>query len=148
MSCQPASRAASTRSAIMSIACSSGSSSHSVPWGRRYLTLSSRLGPVTSCLEAAPLGHSRPREMGLSGSPSIWVTCSSLTNTFCPQPTAQYGQTERATRSVCPYCAVGCGQKVFVKDEQVTQIEGDPDSPISRGRLCPKGAASKQLVTG
>jgi formate dehydrogenase major subunit len=43
---------------------------------------------------------------------------------------------------------VGCGQKVYVKDEKVVQIEGDPDSPISRGRLCPKGAASKQLVTG
>ncbi len=50
-------------------------------------------------------------------------------------------------RSVCPYCAVGCGQKVYVKDDRVTQIEGDPDSPISRGRLCPKGAASKNLVT-
>lgn len=50
-------------------------------------------------------------------------------------------------RSVCPYCAVGCGQRVFVKDGQVTQIEGDPDSPISRGRLCPKGSASKNLVT-
>ena len=50
-------------------------------------------------------------------------------------------------QSVCPYCAVGCGQKVYVKDEQVIQIEGDPDSPISRGRLCPKGSASKQLVT-
>jgi formate dehydrogenase major subunit len=50
--------------------------------------------------------------------------------------------------SVCPYCAVGCGQRVYVKDERVTQIEGDPDSPISRGRLCPKGSASKQLVTG
>jgi formate dehydrogenase major subunit len=49
-------------------------------------------------------------------------------------------------QSICPYCAVGCGQRVFVKDEQVTQIEGDPDSPISRGRLCPKGAASQQLV--
>jgi formate dehydrogenase major subunit len=48
--------------------------------------------------------------------------------------------------SVCPYCAVGCGQKVYVKDERVIQIEGDPDSPISRGRLCPKGAASEQLV--
>ena len=55
---------------------------------------------------------------------------------------------DRMARSVCPYCAVGCGQRVYVKDEQVTQIEGDPDSPISRGRLCPKGAASKQLVTG
>ncbi len=55
---------------------------------------------------------------------------------------------DRMARSVCPYCAVGCGQRVYVKDEQVTQIEGDPDSPVSRGRLCPKGAASKQLVTG
>jgi formate dehydrogenase major subunit len=57
-------------------------------------------------------------------------------------------EADRVARSVCPYCAVGCGQKVFVKDERVIQIEGDPDSPISRGRLCPKGAASKQLVTG
>jgi len=55
---------------------------------------------------------------------------------------------DRVARSVCPYCAVGCGQRVFVKDEQVVQIEGDPDSPISRGRLCPKGSASKSLVTG
>src|SRR5690625_5847791 len=53
---------------------------------------------------------------------------------------------DRVARSVCPYCAVGCGQKVYVKDEKVVQIEGDPDSPISRGRLCPKGAASEQLV--
>ena len=55
---------------------------------------------------------------------------------------------DRVVRSVCPYCAVGCGQRVFVKDGAVVQIEGDPDSPISRGRLCPKGAASKQLTTG
>ena len=55
---------------------------------------------------------------------------------------------DRVVASVCPYCAVGCGQRVYVKDERVIQIEGDPDSPISRGRLCPKGSASKQLVTG
>jgi formate dehydrogenase major subunit len=54
---------------------------------------------------------------------------------------------DRVVRSVCPYCAVGCGQRVFVRDERITQIEGDPDSPISRGRLCPKGAATRQLVT-
>ena len=53
---------------------------------------------------------------------------------------------DRVVQSVCPYCAVGCGQKVYVKDERVIQIEGDPDSPISRGRLCPKGSASEQLV--
>src|SRR3954469_3976825 len=54
---------------------------------------------------------------------------------------------DKVVKSVCPYCAVGCGQRVFVKDEKIVQIEGDPDSPISRGRLCPKGSASKQLVT-
>ena len=53
---------------------------------------------------------------------------------------------DRVVQSVCPYCAVGCGQKVYVQDERVIQIEGDPDSPISRGRLCPKGSASEQLV--
>ena len=55
---------------------------------------------------------------------------------------------EKVVKSICPYCAVGCGQKVYVQDGQVTQIEGDPDSPISRGRLCPKGSASLQLTTG
>ena len=55
---------------------------------------------------------------------------------------------DRVVQSVCPYCAVGCGQRVFVKDGKVTQVEGDPDSPISRGRLCPKGSATKSLVTG
>lgn len=53
---------------------------------------------------------------------------------------------DRVVSSVCPYCAVGCGQRVYVKDEKVVQIEGDPHSPISRGRLCPKGSASEQLV--
>jgi formate dehydrogenase major subunit len=57
-------------------------------------------------------------------------------------------EADRVAHSVCPFCAVGCAQMVYVKDEKVVQIEGNPDSPISRGRLCPKGAASKQLVTG
>jgi formate dehydrogenase major subunit len=56
-------------------------------------------------------------------------------------------EADRVVSSVCPFCAVGCAQKVFVKDEKITQIEGDPASPISRGRLCPKGSASKSLVT-
>ena len=60
--------------------------------------------------------------------------------------TARTKTADRVVQSVCPYCAVGCGQKVYVKDERVIQIEGDPDSPISRGRLCPKGSASEQLV--
>jgi formate dehydrogenase major subunit len=61
--------------------------------------------------------------------------------------TARTETADRVARSVCPYCAVGCGQRVYVKDEKVVQIEGDPDSPVSRGRLCPKGSASKNLVT-
>jgi formate dehydrogenase major subunit len=55
---------------------------------------------------------------------------------------------DRVVRSVCPYCAVGCGQLVYVKDDKITDIEGDPESPISEGCLCPKGAATRQLVTG
>ena len=55
---------------------------------------------------------------------------------------------DRVVRSICPYCAVGCGQLVYVKDDKITDIEGDPDSPISEGCLCPKGAATMQLVTG
>jgi formate dehydrogenase major subunit len=60
---------------------------------------------------------------------------------------ARVVEADRVVDSVCPYCAVGCGQKVYVKDDKVVQIEGDSASPISRGRLCPKGSASKQLVT-
>jgi formate dehydrogenase major subunit len=71
---------------------------------------------------------------------------------------AKSAQTQRITprtktadtvvKSVCPYCAVGCGQNVYVSKDKVVQIEGDPDSPVSRGRLCPKGSASLQLTTG
>ncbi|MDT4991142.1 MAG: formate dehydrogenase major subunit [Actinoplanes sp.] len=61
--------------------------------------------------------------------------------------TARTESADSVARSVCPYCAVGCGQRIFVKDGAVIQIEGDPDSPVSRGRLCPKGSASLSLVT-
>jgi formate dehydrogenase major subunit len=70
---------------------------------------------------------------------------------------AQSGRTERlvgrtatadrVVDSICPFCAVGCAQHVYVKDEQVVQIEGDPDSPVSRGRLCARGSSSLSLVT-
>ena len=67
-----------------------------------------------------------------------------------PLSRARRPRTEHAdqvVRSVCPYCAVGCGQLVFVEKGRITQIEGDPESPVSRGRLCPKGSATKELVT-
>lgn len=63
------------------------------------------------------------------------------------ETTARTETADRVAKSVCPYCAVGCAQNVYVKDDEVIQIEGNPDSPVNRGRLCPKGAASKNLVT-
>jgi formate dehydrogenase major subunit len=61
---------------------------------------------------------------------------------------ARTADADRVVKSICPYCAVGCGQNVYVKDEKILAIEGDDDSPISEGCLCPKGSASMQLVTG
>ncbi|MFC4111257.1 formate dehydrogenase [Nonomuraea zeae] len=61
---------------------------------------------------------------------------------------ARTSDADRVVKSVCPYCAVGCAQNVYVRDEKVVQVEGDPDSPVSRGRLCPKGSATLQLTTG
>jgi formate dehydrogenase major subunit len=55
-------------------------------------------------------------------------------------------EAEHVVPSICPFCAVGCGQLIYVKDGDVTHIDGDPASPISRGRLCPKGQASKSFV--
>ena len=61
---------------------------------------------------------------------------------------ARTAAADELVKSVCPYCAVGCAQNVYVKDGRAVQIEGDPDAPHSRGRLCPKGSATLQLTTG
>ena len=61
---------------------------------------------------------------------------------------ARIDEADHVAQSICPFCAVGCAQLAYVKDGRVIQVEGDPASPISRGRLCPKGAASKQLHEG
>jgi len=60
--------------------------------------------------------------------------------------TPRIDEADSVAQSICPYCAVGCAQLVYVKDGEVVQIEGDPASPVSRGRLCPKGAASQNYV--
>src|SRR3982074_2844246 len=49
------------------------------------------------------------------------------------------------TVSVCPYCAVGCSQRVYHRDGKIIDIEGNPDSPTNAGTLCPKGASTYQL---
>jgi formate dehydrogenase major subunit len=84
--------------------------------------------PLTRQLQGDPLALGRAARSGRSAD---WV--------------ARTAEADEVVKSICPYCAVGCGQKVYVKDGRVTQIEGDPDSPISRGRLCPKGSASRSL---
>jgi formate dehydrogenase major subunit len=55
-------------------------------------------------------------------------------------------QADKVGTSVCPYCAVGCGQLIYARGNQVIHIEGDPRNPINQGTLCPKGASSRQLV--
>jgi formate dehydrogenase major subunit len=55
---------------------------------------------------------------------------------------------DAVAKSICPFCAVGCGQLAYVKSGEVIQVEGDPASPISRGRLCPKGASTRSLHAG
>jgi len=57
-------------------------------------------------------------------------------------------EANHVARSICPFCAVGCGQRIYVQDGEITQIEGDPDSPISRGRLCPRGSSTREMITG
>jgi formate dehydrogenase major subunit len=75
-----------------------------------------------------------------------WGRGTAVTSKATRSTAPRTAEADTVVQSVCPYCAVGCGQKVYAKDNKVIQIEGDPDSPISRGRLCPKGAASEQLV--
>ena len=71
------------------------------------------------------------------------TAASDRSRTLAPRTRAA----DTVARSVCPYCAVGCGQLVYVKGDKILDIEGDPDSPISEGCLCPKGSATFQLVT-
>src|SRR3954447_13375032 len=97
--CHPSSRAATTRSAIMSIAVSSGSSSHSVPPGRRYLTCVRRFGCWTSWREAEPLGQRVPWLIGELGWPSMSTRRPPSVYTTWPHPTAQYGHTDSVALS-------------------------------------------------
>lgn len=70
-----------------------------------------------------------------------------------PNPVSKRSQTlepriknAQKHHSICPYCAVGCSQTVFVKDKKIINIEGNPDSPVNRGTLCPKGSATYGLT--
>jgi len=95
---------------------------------------------VRELISAWPVLHQRDGDPGAVGS----AARSERSRALRPR----IADADRVVRSICPYCAVGCGQRVYVQEGRVTQIEGDPDSPISRGRLCPKGAASESYVNG
>ena len=78
----------------------------------------------------------------------VWAFKDSARSPRSDNLQARTKTADRVVPSICPYCAVGCGQLVYVKDEKIIDIEGDPASPISNGCLCPKGAATFQLVAG
>jgi formate dehydrogenase major subunit len=78
----------------------------------------------------------------------VWGLGATARSSVTSALSARTTTADASVRSVCPYCAVGCGQVVSVRDGRITNIEGDLSSPISRGRLCPKGSATFQLVTG
>src|SRR3954466_15526765 len=94
---------------------------------------------LTKLLERWPVGRPLPAGDPLALGPGVQ---SPRSKTLTPRA----DEADHVVKSICPYCAVGCGQLVYVKDGDVQHIEGDPASPISRGRLCPKGQASKSFV--
>jgi formate dehydrogenase major subunit len=101
---------------------------------------------VSIARRAGDLVRSWPLARQLTGRDPLGRGAAVRSN--APDPwRARTEDADEVTRSVCPFCAVGCGQRVFSKDGRVTHIEGDPDSPISRGRLCPRGSSSLSLVT-
>ncbi len=80
--------------------------------------------------------HRDPQALGETSASARTANLTSRTKTA-----------DKVVGSICPYCAVGCAQLIYVKDEKIIDIEGDPESPISEGCLCPKGSATFQLVT-
>jgi formate dehydrogenase major subunit len=82
----------------------------------------------------------------LTGMAAVEVAGCGLVNRPAAAPKGARVQAGREVASVCPYCAVGCGQIVTVADGKILDIQGNPDSPINVGTLCPKGAATYQLA--
>ena len=92
-----------------------------------------------------PRSFERVRRLPVVGRALDWGLGTSAAS---PQTTAAEARIGglKVTESVCPYCAVGCGQVVYTRGGKLIDIEGNPRSPINQGTLCPKGSASRQLV--
>ena len=92
-----------------------------------------------------PASFQRLRELPLVGRVADWGMGPAAVSKATGRTGARIAGL-KATESVCPYCAVGCGQVVYTRGGELVDIEGNPRSPINQGTLCPKGAASRQLV--
>ena len=92
-----------------------------------------------------PKAFQRARDLPLVGRVADWGMGPSAVSKKTKKAGARIAGL-KATESVCPYCAVGCGQVVYTRDGELVGIEGNPNSPINQGTLCPKGSASRQLV--
>ena len=92
-----------------------------------------------------PKSFERARQMPVVGRVADW----GLGPWSASRKTKQAGARTaglKVTESICPFCAVGCGQVVYTRGGEIVSIEGNPRSPINQGTLCPKGSASRQLV--
>jgi formate dehydrogenase major subunit len=92
-----------------------------------------------------PGAFQRLRELPVVGRAADWGMGSHAVSKRTREARARIAGI-KVTESVCPYCAVGCGQLVYTRDGQLVDIEGNPRSPINQGTLCPKGSASRQLI--
>jgi formate dehydrogenase major subunit len=92
-----------------------------------------------------PRAFKRLRELPVVGRAADWGLGPRAVSRNTKQAGARIAGL-KVTESVCPYCAVGCGQLVYTRDGELIDIEGNPRSPINQGTLCPKGSASRQLI--
>ena len=94
---------------------------------------------------ARPRSFERLRELPVLGPAMDWGMGSRAVSRATREAGSRIAGL-KATESICPYCAVGCGQVVYTRDGELVDIEGNPRSPINQGTLCPKGSASRQLI--
>jgi formate dehydrogenase major subunit len=92
-----------------------------------------------------PAAFERARRLPVVGRALDWGMGSSATSPKTERAGSRIAGL-KVTESVCPYCAVGCGQLVYTRGGELVDIEGNPRSPINQGTLCPKGAATRQLI--
>ena len=126
------------------------------PWGRRLLRWMSRSSPPVVVLAnptervypdpmGRPRSFDRVRRLPVVGRVADWGMGPQAVSKATRRAGGRIAGL-KATESICPYCAVGCGQVVYTRGGELVDIEGNPRSPISQGTLCPKGSASRQLI--